>query len=77
MPKDAGTSEFFWENQVLVTRQNSYHVPQCRANHSTTQGSIALTKLFNMEVDSVVCHWLSMMLEDDTVIQDILGSAVG
>ena len=30
-----------------------------------------------MEVDSVICHWLSLKMEDNFAIHDGLGMAVG
>ena len=44
--------------------------------HGTTQGGLASLKFFNMAVDRVVCHWLSMSVEDYAVIHDGLGDAV-
>ena len=33
--------------------------------------------LFNVKVNSVVGHWISLMVEDEAVIQDRPGHAVG
>ena len=67
----------FWENQEVVTRQNGYHGHNFRATHSTTQGGIELPTLFKLAVDSVVCHWLFLTVEDGSVIEDGLVQTVG
>ena len=68
--------------RVLVTvgggyQKNGYHGPQSRDPRETTQWGLKFTTIFNLAVDSVVWHWLSMTLEDVTVIHDGLGHAVG
>ena len=60
----------------MVTK-NDYHVPQSREPRKTTQWGLTFTTLFNVEVESVVWHWLSMTLEDVAVIHYGLGHAVG
>ena len=67
--KMRGQLEEFWENKEVFTRQNSYNRPQFRENRGTTQDELASTTLFNVTVDSVVRHWLSLMVEDEVVIQ--------
>ena len=42
-----------------------------------TQGGITSPTIFNLAVDSVVCHWLSLMVDDKTVTQDGLWNVVG
>ena len=71
-----GLLEEFWENQEVVTRQNVYHGSQFRVTHGTTQGGVTLPILFNMAVNSVILHWLLLMVEDKVVIHDGLGHAV-
>ena len=62
-PKMRGILVDFWKNQEVVTRQNRYHGPRFRATHSTTQGVLVFPTLSNMEVDSVVHHWISLMVD--------------
>ena len=66
----------FWENQELVTRQNGYHSTNFRATCGTTQVGVASPTLFKVAVDSVVCHWISLTVEDREVLQDGPGNAV-
>ena len=42
-----------------------------------TQGGLAYPTLFNVAVDSVVRHWLSITVEDDSGIHSRLGFVVG
>ena len=67
----------FWDNQEVVTRQNGYHSPPFRGTCSTINGGIALPKIFNVAFDSVVLHWILLMVEEKSVIQDGLGHTVG
>ena len=67
----------FWENQEVVTRKNSYHVPQFRATHSMKQERLKSPTVLHVAVDSVVHHWLLLMVKDGAVTQDRLGNAVG
>ena len=53
-----GLLGLFWENREVVTRQNGYHGPQFRVTRGTTQGGVAFPTLFNVEVNSVVFHWI-------------------
>ena len=76
-PKMRGILAELWVQQEVVTRENWYHGPQFRATRGTTQGGLKLLTLFNVVVDNVVRHWLSMTVEDDTVIHDGMVHAVG
>ena len=67
----------FWENQELVTRQNGYHSTNFRATCGTTQVGVASPKLFKVAVNIVVCHWISLTVEDEAFIQDELVHVVG
>ena len=60
----------------MVKRQIGYHVTWFWANHTTTQGGLKSPTLFNMAVDSVVRHWISLTVEDREVLQDGPGNAV-
>ena len=67
----------FWEWQEVVTQKNVYNVSQFRVTRGTTQGGMKLLTLFNVVVEKMVRNWLSMTVEDDTIIHDDLGHAVG
>ena len=55
-----------WLRKEVVTRQNGFRVPQFRATRGMTQGGIVSPILFNVTVHSVVCHWISRTLEDES-----------
>ena len=57
-----GILEEFWENQEFVTRHNGHHVPQLKETYGTTQEGIASSTLFNVAINSVVHHWISLTL---------------
>ena len=58
----------FWENQEVVTSKNSYHGTQFRATRGTTQGGIVLPTLFNVTFDILVRHWLSLTVEEYSLV---------
>ena len=62
----------FWARQESVTQKHEYHVPQFRATHGTTQGALTFPSQFNVVVDTVVRHCLSMAVEDIAVIHNRL-----
>ena len=76
-PEIRGILDDFWLCQEVLTPQKGYHGPQFRDTRVTNQGRLASPTLFNLPVDGVVRHWLSMKVEDDAFIQDRLGHAVG
>ena len=43
----------------------------------TTQGGLASPKLFNVVVDRVVRHWLSLKVEDKYAFHDGIGMKLG
>ena len=67
----------FWERQEVVTFQNGLHGPQFLVTRGTTQGVLDSTTLFNVAVESVVRHCLSLTFEDESVIHDGLEMAAG
>ena len=69
--------EEFWARKEVVTQQNGYHVPQFRSACRTTQVVLPYPTLFNMSVDKVVSHWMSITVEYDAVIRNGLGHALG
>ena len=69
--------EEFWSHQEVFTSQNGFHGPQFRATRGTTQWGVGYTKLFNVAVHSMVRHWLSLTVEEESAIRDVLGMAVG
>ena len=61
----------------MVNRQNRYNTPQFRVTGGTKKGGLTSPTLFKGAVDNVVRHWLSMTVDDDAVIRDGMGNAVG
>ena len=43
----------------------------------TTQGVLVSPTLFNVVVDNVIRNWMAMKIENQPVIQEILGETVG
>ena len=76
-PKLRGLLAEFWSIQEVVTHQNGIHGPKLRASRRMTQGGIALPSLFNLVVESVVRHWMSLAVEDESATHEGLGTTVG
>ena len=76
-PKLWGLLVEFWSRQEVVTRHNSFHEPQLQSTIGRTQVRPALPTLFNVAADSVIRHWLSLTVEDDSVAHEDLGMVVG
>ena len=66
VPKLRDLLEEFWSRQEVFTRQNGFHVPQLRlrVTRGMTHKGLASPTLFNVTVDSVVCHWMSLTVEE-------------
>ena len=67
----------FWDQQEVITFQNSYHGLHFKANRGTTQGILISPTPFNLMVDTVVRNWLALAVEDQLVDQEVLGLTVG
>ena len=67
----------FWSQKNVFTRHNGFRFPQFHATRHTAQGGLALPTLFNVEVESVVRQWLSLIVEDDSTTHEGLWMAVG
>ena len=69
--------EAFWDNQQVVVRQQGYHGPAFSADRGSTQGGLASPTLFNMVVDAVIRHWLSLVLNGNgDIVENGLGHTV-
>ena len=66
-----------WEQQEVVIYQNRYHTLDFKENQGTTQGGLISLTLFNLIVDNVVRNWLSLVVEDQLVSQEVLVLVVG
>ena len=67
----------FWDQQEVVTFQNRYHIPHFRATSRNTQGGLISLTLFNFIVNNMVRYWLSLAVENQLVVQEVLLLALG
>jgi hypothetical protein len=65
-----------WKAQKLVPRQSGFHGPVVTPGSGNTQGGIFSPVAFNIQVDNVVRHWLSLVLDDKGTVTDGLGFSV-
>ena len=49
-----------WSHQGVVTINNEYHGPNCKATQGTNQGGIMSLALFNAVVDNLGWAWITM-----------------
>ena len=76
-PKMQGILAEFWSRGEVVTFQNGFHGPQFLLTQETTQGVLVSPTLFNVVVDKVVQHWLSITVEEEPAVHDGLEMALG
>jgi hypothetical protein len=63
----------FWDAQVIVARQGGFYGEPFKATRGVTQGDPASPTLFNVLVDAIVRHWLTLVLDDGSADDDGLG----
>ena len=66
----------YWRRQKIVTRESGYYGTPFTATRSSVQGGLFSPNLFNMQIDNVIRHWLTLVIEDPTVGSDGLGLTV-
>ena len=64
----------FWDQQLTIARQSGYYGPVFSSTRGCTQGCIFSPRYFNIIVDAVVHHWLSLTLDD---AGDIIANGLG
>ena len=67
----------FWDTQKIVLRKASYHGPVFEASRGVTQGGLFSPFEFNIVLDAVIRHWLTLVITaDGRVAQTGLGPLV-
>ena len=72
-----GLLENFWAHQQVVLGQNGYHGPAFLVTQGNIQDGLMYPALFNMVVENIIRTWLAMTVEDQRLVHDGLGEAVG
>ena len=75
-PRICRLIKHFWDSQKIVPRQAGYYGPVFTATGGTTQCGLFSPALFNIQIDSVIRHWLTLVIDDNGTIQDGLGETV-
>ena len=76
-PKMLRLTGNLWKGQKVVAKQSGFYGPAFNAEQGKTQGGTAAPTRFNIIVDKVVRHWLTMAINDDrTVAADGFGMQV-
>ena len=60
-----------------MTRQGGFHGPPFHASRGTAQGGLTSPTPFNVAVESVIGHWLSLTINNHAANHDDIGEAVG
>ena len=76
-PKLRGLLAEFWSRQEGVTHQNGFHDPWFQVIRGATQGGLSLLTIFNVLLNRVVCHWISLTVEDEQGTHEELGMVAG
>ena len=64
-PKMIRLTENFWKDQKVVAKQSGFFGPAFDAEQGETQGCSAAPTRFNIIIDKVVRHWLTLVVNDD------------
>ena len=72
-----GILETFWANQKLLPRKNGYNVMEFQVTRVKTQGGLISLTLFNIVVNFFIRTCLDMKVEDQRVVHNRMGEAVG
>ena len=67
----------FWLRQEVFTIQNGFHGTQLLATRGMTEGRLDSPTLFNVAVESVVRHWMSLTVEEESTTHEGLWMAIG
>ena len=63
-PKMLRLTGNLWKGQKVVAKQSGFYGPAFNAEQGETQGGTAAPTWFNIIVDKVVQHWLTMAIND-------------
>ena len=76
-PNSLRLLQTFWDEQKVVARQSGYHGPAFKAGRGLTQGGIVSPRFFNILLDAVIRHWLSLVLDNNgDLVHDGMGDNV-
>ena len=76
-PQIWGLLQEFWDKQEVVTQQGGFHGTPFNSSIGTTQGDLSSLTLFNVVLESVIRHWMSLTIENPDAIHNIIGETVG
>ena len=54
----------YWARLKMVARAGGYYGATFHRDRGVTQGDPLLPKIFNVVVDTVVCHWESLLVAE-------------
>ena len=54
----------YWGKMTMVAREGGYYGEAFKGYRVVTQGDPLSPTIFNVVVDAVVCHWVTMALEE-------------
>ncbi len=52
----------FWDHQQIVAKQSGFYGPLFTASRGGTQGSLVFPEIFNIMIDNIVRHWLTLVI---------------
>jgi hypothetical protein len=58
----------FWDRQLVVAKQGGHFGVAFPATRGVTQGDIVSPTIFNIVVDAIVRHWLTLVLDDGSEV---------
>jgi len=76
-PKLINLLRNFWSRQNVVIRQSGFHGTPIQPERGQTQGGVFAGTLFNILLDAVIRHWLTLVVNDNGIVTDGFGPTVG
>ena len=56
---------YYWDHLSMVTRTGSYYSTLFKGHRGVTKGDTISPTIFNMVVDSVICHWVTLVAGEE------------
>ena len=66
-PQTERILRFYWEHLFMVAQAERYYSNPFKVHQGVTQGYPLSPTLFNMIMDAVICHWVTLFVREELV----------
>ena len=56
---------YYWDHLSMVNRVGRYYATPLKGHRGVTQGDTISPTIFNMEVDAVIYHWITLVVGEE------------